>query len=155
MADGARIVALLPAHDEERTLPAALASLREQTRPPDHVVDNCTDGTADVATAHGVPTLATVANTDRKAGALNQALDRTLPASPTTTCCSSWTPTPPSSPPSWPRHSPGSTRIPVTGRWVACSPGDPVLGLVGALRRNEYTRYARARWPSAAPAPPS
>ncbi|SDE91230.1 glycosyltransferase family 2 protein [Pseudonocardia oroxyli] len=77
-----RIVALVPAHDEERALPAALASLRAQRVGPDRVVvvaDGCTDGTAAVALAHGAEVLETVDNTDRKAGALNQALRVLLP----------------------------------------------------------------------------
>jgi hypothetical protein len=50
------LVALLPAHDEEAALPAALASLAAQTRRADRVVvvaDNCTDRTEDVARAGG------------------------------------------------------------------------------------------------------
>lgn len=74
-----RVVALVPAHDEAEALPATLASLRAQTRPVDRVVvvsDNSTDATVEVARALGADVLETVGNTDRKAGALNQALAR-------------------------------------------------------------------------------
>jgi cellulose synthase/poly-beta-1,6-N-acetylglucosamine synthase-like glycosyltransferase len=70
---------LLPAHDEEATLAAALDSLAAQTRPPDRTVvvaDNCTDNTALLAYAAGVEVFVTVGNSARKAGALNQALAR-------------------------------------------------------------------------------
>lgn len=55
--EGARTVAVLvPAHDEERTLSATLASLQPQLGPADRllvVADNCTDATAAVARAAG------------------------------------------------------------------------------------------------------
>ena len=78
----ASLVALLPAHDEEASLPAALASLAGQTRPPDHVIvvaDNCTDRTEEVARAAGAEVFSTVGNTAKKAGALNQVLTELLP----------------------------------------------------------------------------
>ncbi len=76
------LVALLPAHDEESTLPAALDSLEAQTRRPDRVVvvaDNCTDRTEEVARAGGAEVFRTVGNTAKKAGALNQVLEVLLP----------------------------------------------------------------------------
>ncbi|HEX4612258.1 MAG TPA: glycosyltransferase family 2 protein [Urbifossiella sp.] len=52
------VIVLIPAHDEERTLPAALHSLKAQDYPPDRirvvvVADNCRDDTAAVAAACG------------------------------------------------------------------------------------------------------
>lgn len=73
----ARLVVLIPAHDEAATIGATLAALREQTRQPDRVVviaDNCTDDTADIVRAHGAEVYETVGNTEKKAGALNQAI---------------------------------------------------------------------------------
>ncbi len=78
----ARILALIPAHNEERILPAALSALATQSRRPDRVVvvaDNCTDRTVETARAAGVEVFETQGNADKKAGALNQALDRLLP----------------------------------------------------------------------------
>lgn len=72
-----RVVALIPAHNEAAALPGTVASLRAQTRPVDRIVvvsDNSTDATVATATSLGVEVFETVANTDRKAGALNQAL---------------------------------------------------------------------------------
>jgi cellulose synthase/poly-beta-1,6-N-acetylglucosamine synthase-like glycosyltransferase len=72
-----RVVALIPAHDEAATIATTLQALRRQTRPPDRIVviaDNCSDDTAGIARAHGAEVFATVGNTEKKAGALNQAL---------------------------------------------------------------------------------
>ena len=77
-----RCTVLIPAHDEEAILGATLASLAEQSRAADRVVviaDNCTDDTAGVARAHGAEVVVTAGNTEKKAGALNQELDRLLP----------------------------------------------------------------------------
>lgn len=72
-----RCTVLVPAHDEEAVLARTLDSLASQSRRPDRVLviaDNCSDGTVDVALAHGVDVVETVANTEKKAGALNQQL---------------------------------------------------------------------------------
>jgi cellulose synthase/poly-beta-1,6-N-acetylglucosamine synthase-like glycosyltransferase len=72
-----RLTVLVPAHDEELTIVQTLASLHAQTRPPDRIVvvaDNCTDRTEELARAHGAEVFATVGNTEKKAGALNQVL---------------------------------------------------------------------------------
>src|SRR5262245_48707869 len=73
-----RLTVLVPAHNEGLTVAATLRSLWGQTWPPDKVVvvaDNCTDDTVDVAHRHGADVFTTVGNTEKKAGALNQALD--------------------------------------------------------------------------------
>jgi cellulose synthase/poly-beta-1,6-N-acetylglucosamine synthase-like glycosyltransferase len=77
-----RVVVLIPAHNEAAAIDATVASLRRQTRPPERIIvvaDNCTDDTEDLALLHGAEVMATVGNTARKAGALNQALCRVLP----------------------------------------------------------------------------
>jgi cellulose synthase/poly-beta-1,6-N-acetylglucosamine synthase-like glycosyltransferase len=72
-----RIVALVPAHNEEEQIPETLGALVQQSLRPDRIVvvaDNCTDGTAGAAAAFAeVEVLETVGNRSRKAGALNQA----------------------------------------------------------------------------------
>ena len=76
------VTVLVPAHNEERSLPLTLASLRAQSHAPERVVvvaDNCTDRTAEVARAAGAEVFASVGNTKKKAGALNQALAWLLP----------------------------------------------------------------------------
>ncbi|MEO6792161.1 MAG: glycosyltransferase family 2 protein [Ornithinibacter sp.] len=72
---------IVPAHDEEACIGQTLDSLKRQTDPPDRIIvvaDNCSDRTADIALDHGVGLVATVGNTHRKAGALNQALSQVL-----------------------------------------------------------------------------
>ena len=71
------VTVLIPAHNEEASLPATLTSLQAQSLRPARVIvvaDNCTDATVDLARATGVEVFESVGNTDKKAGALNQAL---------------------------------------------------------------------------------
>ncbi|MGY1776700.1 glycosyltransferase family 2 protein [Geodermatophilus sp. SYSU D00804] len=73
----ARLVVLIPAHDEAANIGDTLDALQRQTRRPDRVVvvaDNCTDDTARIARERGAEVYETVGNTDKKAGALNQAI---------------------------------------------------------------------------------
>ena len=140
-----RVVVLVPAHNEEAGLPAALDSLWQQTRRPDRVIvvaDNCTDGTAAVARANGAEVFETVANVDKKAGGLNQALailldlldptdhvlvmDADGALSPTFVEVA--------------LHELEDETVGAVGGvfW-----GEPGHGLVGELQRNEYARYAR------------
>lgn len=76
------VLVLVPAHDEEDVIRDTLESLRRQTRPADRIVvvlDNCTDSTAAIAMSMGVEIFTTIGNGDKKAGALNQALEKYLP----------------------------------------------------------------------------
>src|SRR3954452_11504397 len=76
------VVALIPAHNEEAEIEAAIWSLRDQDSPPDLILviaDNCTDATAQRAEASGAYVYETVGNAHKKAGALNQVLDLLLP----------------------------------------------------------------------------
>jgi cellulose synthase/poly-beta-1,6-N-acetylglucosamine synthase-like glycosyltransferase len=82
MKETAKIVALIPCHNEENLVWRAIRSLHSQTRPPDRIVviaDNCTDGTARVALSCGAEVRETVGNRHKKAGALNQVLKDLLP----------------------------------------------------------------------------
>ena len=77
-----RVFAVVPAHNEEASIAAAVASLWAQSVRPDRVIvvaDNCTDDTARIAASRGAEVWPTVGNTARKAGALNQVLDSLLP----------------------------------------------------------------------------
>ncbi len=76
------VTVLIPAHNEEASLPLTLASLKTQSHPPERIIvvaDNCTDGTVDVSRAAGVEVFETVDNSHKKGGALNQVLRRLLP----------------------------------------------------------------------------
>ncbi len=71
------VTVLIPAHDEAASIAATLDSLAAQEPAPDRVVvvaDNCSDDTGSIARSHGAEVFVTVGNTEKKAGALNQAL---------------------------------------------------------------------------------
>jgi biofilm PGA synthesis N-glycosyltransferase PgaC len=72
----AKILVLVPAHNEADAIGHTLQALLKQTRPADRIVvlaDNCTDDTAQIARGfRGVTVMVTVGNTDRKVGALIQ-----------------------------------------------------------------------------------
>jgi cellulose synthase/poly-beta-1,6-N-acetylglucosamine synthase-like glycosyltransferase len=79
MTRAARVVLVVPAHNEEQVIEGALRSVERQTRVPDRRIvmcDNCTDGTAAVAERLGWEVWHSDGNRHKKAGALNQAWDR-------------------------------------------------------------------------------
>ncbi|MFI6503115.1 glycosyltransferase [Nonomuraea typhae] len=140
-----RVTALLPAHDEAAQIAESIASLRAQTRPPERVVviaDNCTDATADIARSLGVEVFETSGNAYKKAGALNQVLDRILdllgPEDAVLVMDADSA------------LDPGFVGAALTylstGRYAAVGgtfTGKDGGGLVGTFQRNEYARYAR------------
>ncbi|QEE61059.1 glycosyltransferase family 2 protein [Salinibacterium sp. dk2585] len=76
------VTVMIPAHNEQATLPATLTSLRRQSHSPDRIIvvaDNCTDATVALARQHGVEVIESRNNRHKKAGALNQALQLVLP----------------------------------------------------------------------------
>jgi len=71
----AKIVVVVPAHNEEGSIARTIQALLRQTRRPDRIVvvaDNCTDRTVEVARRFGrqVTVIETHDNRDRKVGAL-------------------------------------------------------------------------------------
>jgi cellulose synthase/poly-beta-1,6-N-acetylglucosamine synthase-like glycosyltransferase len=139
-------VAVLPAHNEEQSLAVAVSSLRRQTRPVDRVVvvaDSCTDGTAELAQLLGCEVRTTVANSAKKAGALNQTLpglldslrpdDVVLVMDADSSLSEEFVAT-------------ALDRLaadPALGAVGGVFYGLEGHGLVGQLQRNEYVRYAR------------
>jgi len=139
-----RVTVLVPAHNEEHSLPITLAALARQGRPPDRVIviaDNCTDRTVEIARELGHEAFETIGNRHKKGGALNQALTALLPVT-----------------------DPGDAIlvmdadtsldpafIDVAAGRLAGDPelaavggifrGEPGHGLVGQFQRNEYSRY--------------
>jgi cellulose synthase/poly-beta-1,6-N-acetylglucosamine synthase-like glycosyltransferase len=143
-SDPEAIVVLIPAHNEEDQIAAAIASLRAQERVPDLIVvcaDNCTDATAERAAAAGAVVFETVANEHKKAGALNQALDIVLPELADTAAVlvmdadSFLVPT----------FVAAARRnlVEGVGGVGGVFTGRPGGAFVGMLQRNEYARYAR------------
>lgn len=77
-----QLIALVPAFNEAGCIAATVEALRQQTWPVSRIIvidDNCTDDTGAIAMQAGAEALATVGNTKKKAGALNQALAAVLP----------------------------------------------------------------------------
>ncbi len=73
-----RVTVLIPAWNEEASIAGTLLSVFRQTVPADRVivvVNNTTDNTAAVAQAAGAETIIMENNKDKKAGALNYALE--------------------------------------------------------------------------------
>lgn len=71
------IVALIPAHNEEKDVGEAIKSLLHQSHPVDRIIvvaDNCTDSTIPIAISMGVEVFEPIRNMSKKAGALNQCL---------------------------------------------------------------------------------
>jgi biofilm PGA synthesis N-glycosyltransferase PgaC len=136
---------VLPAHNEEAGIAAAIIGLQNQTAPPDRIVvvaDNCTDRTAEIALAHGAEVFTTVGNTAKKAGALNQFLavlllemedeDLVLVQDADSALDPDFLKTA--------RRHLKKRGIGAVGGVFRGTPGG---GFVGHLQRNEYARYAR------------
>jgi cellulose synthase/poly-beta-1,6-N-acetylglucosamine synthase-like glycosyltransferase len=141
---GSRVVALIPAHNEEDQIGATLVGLATQSIRPTEVVvvcDNCTDRTPDLAAAAGATVIVTEGNTHKKAGALNQALAELLPTlddgdlvlvqDADSVLDSSFV-----------ENAIGYVRRGYGGVGGVFR-GGPGGGFVGHLQRNEYARYAR------------
>ena len=149
------LVALIPAHDEEAALPAALGSLQRQTLLPDQVVvvaDNCTDASVEVGRGCGARVVETVLNTHKKAGALNQALAMVLPRLQDDDCVlvmDADSLLDPGFLEAACRYLRDDTLRPDArgsrglGGVGGTFRGGPGAGLLGAFQRNEYVRYAR------------
>ncbi|MCP2179300.1 Glycosyltransferase like family 2 [Prauserella alba] len=142
----AHFLALIPAHNEAATIDDTLTSLERQGLPPTWTVvvcDNCTDDTAEIAHRRGVRVFTTEGNTDKKAGALNQALAVLLPElEPTdhllvmdadSVLAADFLET----------SRDILARNPDVGAVGGVFHGHSGGGLIGALQRNEYARYAR------------
>ena len=140
-----RVFAVVPAHNEEAGIAAAVASLLAQTRRPDRVIvvaDNCTDRTIARAWAAGATVVKSVGNTRRKAGALNQVLRMLLPdladgdivmvMDADSVIADDWI-----------EAALGTLDRPGVGAVGGIFYGQRGAGFIGLLQRMEYVRYAR------------
>ncbi|THV37116.1 glycosyltransferase [Glycomyces buryatensis] len=137
----------IPAHNEEKRLPATLASLAQQTVAPDRIVvvaDNCTDTTPDIARSAGVEVFFPVDNREKKAGALNQAIAGMLPTfgpndvvmvmdADTYFASDKFIES------AVRRMTDDRAMMAIGGLFL----GEQGHGLLGQFQRNEYTRYTR------------
>jgi poly-beta-1,6-N-acetyl-D-glucosamine synthase len=74
----AKVVVVVPAHNEQESIARTIKALLSQTRQPDRIVivaDNCADRTVEIARSFGrrITVIETTANHDRKVGALRTA----------------------------------------------------------------------------------
>lgn len=139
------ITAMLPAHNEGKTIVQAIDGLRSQTLPPDHIIviaDNCSDDTVSLARGAGVEVFETVGNTHKKAGALNQALAEYLPrlrASDVVLIQDADS----ILDAEFIEHAKPYVESKTYGAIGGVFRGEGGKGFVGHLQRNEYARYAR------------
>ncbi len=140
------VTVLIPAYNEEVSLPSCIDSLLSQSHRPERIIvvaDNCTDSTVAIALAAGVEVIESVDNTLKKAGALNQALKVVLPGQgdndvimvmdADTTLDAGFL-----------EHA--VTRLTNDRALMAIGGlfyGEDGAGLLGQFQRNEYIRYAR------------
>jgi biofilm PGA synthesis N-glycosyltransferase PgaC len=140
------ITTLVPAHNEEASLGATLESLKAQTRPPERIIvvaDNCTDDTVAVARDHGAEVFETVGNSDKKAGALNQALTVYLEGLDENDCVlvvDADTVLDPQFIEVGARRLTEDRAVMAVGGLFY---GDGVSGLLGQFQQSEYLRYSR------------
>jgi cellulose synthase/poly-beta-1,6-N-acetylglucosamine synthase-like glycosyltransferase len=140
------VTVLVPAHNEAACIGQTIRSLQEQSQAPERIVvvaDNCTDDTADIARAAGVEVFTTRHNTQKKAGALNQALVAVLPGQgdndlvmvmdADTTLDDGFLEA------ARRRMEDDRALMAVGGLFY----GEEGHGILGQFQRNEYTRYAR------------
>lgn len=142
----AEIYVFIPAHNESGTITQTLESLRKQTLFPPHVIvvcDNCTDDTEQKAAVAGVQTFRTRQNAGKKAGALNQALSRLLPALGADDLVLVMDADSQLSD-GWLEEAELMLRFDrKVGAVCGVFLGEPGHGLAVELQRNEYVRYAR------------
>jgi poly-beta-1,6-N-acetyl-D-glucosamine synthase len=140
------ITALIPAHNEEELIGATIRSLMEQDRKPERIIvvaDNCTDGTVAVAKSFGVEVFETVNNSEKKAGALNQALAALLPKlgeNDTVMIMDADTVLRQGFLKSAVKHFQDDRGLSAIGGLFF---GEDRRGLIAQIQKNEYTRYSR------------
>jgi cellulose synthase/poly-beta-1,6-N-acetylglucosamine synthase-like glycosyltransferase len=142
-----RIVVLVPAHDEERSLGATLRAVMAQQRPADRVVvvaDNCTDATAEVArSVPGVTVLETRGNRRRKAGALNQAWRSHAADADLVVCVDADTLLPPDALARWEREFAAAPRLGGCAAKFTMLPAPGASRYARTLVRLQRAEYAR------------
>ncbi|MFH8248980.1 glycosyltransferase family 2 protein [Microbacterium sp. B2969] len=140
------VTVLIPAHNEAGCITDTIASLRAQSHQPARIVvvaDNCTDDTVSLARETGVDVFETVANTNKKAGALNQALPTVLAGlgdNDTVMVMDADTTLDQGFLAAAVRRLTDDRGLMAVGGLFYGAEGE---GLLGQFQRNEYTRYAR------------
>lgn len=140
------ITVLVPAHNEHEILNHCLDQLKLQLRANDRIIvvsDNSNDGTSYLAKRQGVEVFESVNNTQKKAGALNQVLKVLLPGlhhNDVVMVMDADTVLDPGFIAAAVRRFENDRGLAAVGGIFY---GEPGLGIIGQLQRNEYVRYAR------------
>lgn len=140
------VTVLIPAHNEQASLAVTLTSLFSQSHRPERVIvvaDNCTDSTALIARTAGVEVVESEDNSEKKAGALNQALRSLLPDlddNEIVMVMDADTALDPGFLEHAVRRLSDDRALMVVGGLFYGEQGE---GLLGQFQRNEYIRYAR------------
>jgi cellulose synthase/poly-beta-1,6-N-acetylglucosamine synthase-like glycosyltransferase len=138
------VTAIIPAHNEELTLAATIACLREQSAPPDRVIiacDNCADDTEAVARISGADVYVTRDNRHMKAGALNYVLELIAPNMDVTDVIMVFDADSVISPNFTAEALRRFNADPSFGGLSGIYRGKPGGGLVGWSQRNEFARW--------------
>jgi poly-beta-1,6-N-acetyl-D-glucosamine synthase len=136
-----RIVAIVPAHNEQASIAAGIMALLAQTRPLDEIVivcDNCTDDTVRIARQFPVTVLETSGNTHRKSGALNLAWRERARLADLVVCSDADTALPPHAVTDWEQEFADSPRL-------GGSSSQPVMtgsSFLSRIQRAEFTKSA-------------
>lgn len=145
-AAGGVVTVLVPAHNESAGITETLVSLNNQSHRPDRVIvvaDNCTDDTEELALDQGAEVIRTVGNKDKKAGALNFALNRLLPDADPEDLILVQDADSQLALDFIENAKANLLRDELLGAVGGVFSGGPGGGFVGHLQRNEYARYAR------------
>jgi cellulose synthase/poly-beta-1,6-N-acetylglucosamine synthase-like glycosyltransferase len=135
-----RIVAIVPAHNEEEHIAQAIESLLAQSRPLDDIVvvsDNSQDATADIARGYLVTVLETVGNAHRKSGALNMAWHQYGEYADIIVCIDGDTALPPHAVADWEQEFVASVSL-------GGSSSQPVMTGYGLLPRIQRAEFAKS-----------
>jgi poly-beta-1,6-N-acetyl-D-glucosamine synthase len=141
-----RIIAVIPARNEEAVIEGAVTALQDQTLRPSRVVvvaDNCTDETPRAAFDAGAQVLLTEGNLHKKAGALNQVFADLLPQMADNDMIMV-VDADSELDPEFLNYAVAKIKAdPRLGAVGGIFRGGAGGGFVGHLQRNEYARYAR------------
>lgn len=135
------IVALIPAHNEEGSIKESVKSVNAQVGCTLVILDNCTDGTERQITGEFCDYVHTRGNTEKKAGALNQAM--TLPTVYEAEYIMVMDADSFIDPGFVDRAMKVFDSDPEVGAVGGTFRGREGGGYVGTMQRNEYARYAR------------
>ncbi|HTZ28352.1 MAG TPA: glycosyltransferase [Streptosporangiaceae bacterium] len=135
-----RIVAIIPAHNEEEHIARAIESLLAQTRTPDDIVvvsDNSRDATVGIASSYPVTVLETAGNAHRKSGALNMAWHQRGTLADIIVCIDGDTSLPPHAVADWEQEFNKSVSL-------GGSSSQPVMTGYGLLPRIQRAEFAKS-----------